>query len=278
MRAETRDANSRGETEHCLILDNVQKYCPVYEPGLGRQSQLNVGTAATKIKLEDCAPGSSSAKDYHERVARKERTKLRVRSLFDDFDWDHESRVRATHWARALCEFAPELNPLVKEISEMFRSVLAKRRMREGRPPTECQPLMLNSERETEGQGMMRAVGDFDTQIGVDIDNYPNLLSWVRGDGASYAQLLRLTRYSAPIGNFRNKITTPEIWHTGATDLNFIAENHYGPATTSYPSSLSKASNAAGLKRPSNVKSCDYYPTVRNITLIWTANVLDCWR
>ncbi|KAJ7504674.1 hypothetical protein B0H11DRAFT_2187102 [Mycena galericulata] len=278
MRAETRAANSRGETEHCLILDNVQEYCLAYEPGLGRQNQLKVGTAGTKIKLQDCAPGAFDARDYYSRVARKERQNLTVLGLFDDIDWDHESLVRATHWTRVFCEFAPELNPLLTQISDMFRTTLSKRRMREGRPPTPCQPLMLNSERETESQGMIRAVGDFDQQIGVDIDGCPNLLSWVRGDGASYAQLLRLTRYAAPIGNFRNKIATPEIWHTGATDLNSIAENHYGPATSSDPSSLSKASNAAGLKRPSNVKSCDYYPTVRSLTLIWTAHVLDCWR
>ncbi|KAJ7687540.1 hypothetical protein B0H14DRAFT_2204889, partial [Mycena olivaceomarginata] len=116
------------------------------------------------------------------------------------------------------------------------------------------QPLMVNSERETESQGMMHAVEDFDNQIGVDVENYPNLLGWTRGDGTSFAQLLRLSRYTAPIGNFKNKIATPEIWHTGATDLNSIAENHYGPATSSDPSSLSKASSTAGLKRPSNLK------------------------
>lgn len=137
---------------------------------------------------------------------------------------------------------------------------------------------MLNSECETSFQGMLRTVEDFNGQIGIDLERYPDLLEWVRGDGASFALLLRLSRYCAPIGNFRNKLTTPEIWHTGATDINSIAENHYGPATSSDPSSLSKASSAAGLKRPSNLKSCDYYPTVRNLTLIWEAHILDYWR
>ncbi|KAJ7928678.1 hypothetical protein B0H13DRAFT_1860252 [Mycena leptocephala] len=67
----------------------------------------------------------------------------------------------------------------------------------------------------------------------------------------------------SPLGTFKNKIATPEIWHTGATDLNSTASNHYGPATSSDPSSLSKCSNI---------------PTVRNLKLIWTAHVLGCWR
>ncbi|KAJ7193717.1 hypothetical protein GGX14DRAFT_537504 [Mycena pura] len=255
MQADTLDANDRGETEHCLLLDNVQEYDRVYEPGLGRQSRLKVGTAGTKVKLQGCAPGAFSATDYYTRVARNERKTMTVRSLIDDIDWDHD------------------------KICSLFRSTpIAKRRMPADHSPTQCQPLMVNSERETESQGMLRAVEDFDRQIGVDVERNPNLLSWIRGDGASYAQILRLSRYTAPIGNFRNKIATPEVWHTGATDLNSIAENHYGPATSSDPSSLSKASTCAGLKRPSNLKSCDYYPTVRSLTLIWTAHVLDCWR
>ncbi|KAJ6449997.1 hypothetical protein C8R45DRAFT_1128523 [Mycena sanguinolenta] len=279
MRAETEDANSRGETVHCLLLDNVQEYDKLYEQGLGRQSRMKVGTAGTRVKLQRCAPGAFDARDYYARVARKERQTMTVQSLFDDIDWDHEHLVKRLHWARVLVDFVPQLSSLRKEIMAMFRaSPIAKRRMPKDYPATEFQPLMLNSEQETSAQGMLRAVTDFDQQIGVDVEKNPHSLSWIRGDGASYAQILRLTRYTATIGNFKNKITTPEIWHTGATDLNSIAENHYGPATCSDPSCLSKASSCAGLKRPSNIKSCDYYPTVRNFTLIWTAHVLDCWR
>jgi len=36
------DATKQGETEWCLILDNVQEYCPVYEGGIGRESILKV--------------------------------------------------------------------------------------------------------------------------------------------------------------------------------------------------------------------------------------------
>jgi hypothetical protein len=47
LQASVQDATARGETEWCLILDNVQEYCPVYEGGIARQSILKVGTAAT---------------------------------------------------------------------------------------------------------------------------------------------------------------------------------------------------------------------------------------
>ncbi|KAJ6601765.1 hypothetical protein DFH09DRAFT_900277, partial [Mycena vulgaris] len=280
------EATERNQTEGCLLLDNVQQYCDVYEQGIGRQSQLKVGTAGTRLKLEDCAPGAFDADVYYEKVALQQRKTLTTDSLFDDIDWTHMRVVIPLHWVRALVEFAVECGPeithefqhLVKEIADMFREPpVARHRMRDSRK-LKAQPLSTNSERSTEAQGMERAVGDFDQQVGINSDEPGNLLSWIRGDGASYAALWRLTKYCAPLNKFKNKISTPEIWHTGSTDLNSTSANHYGPATSSDPSSLSRSSNIAGLKRPSNIKSCDYYPTVRNLNLIWKAHVRDCWR
>jgi hypothetical protein len=59
---------------------------------------------------------------------------------------------------------------------------------------------------------MERAVADFDLQIGLDPEVDTGLLEWIRGDGASYANLLRLAKLCAPMEKkFTNKITTPEI-------------------------------------------------------------------
>jgi hypothetical protein len=53
LRDSVRAATDQGETKWCLILDNVQEYCPVYEGGIARESILKVGTAATAIRLDD---------------------------------------------------------------------------------------------------------------------------------------------------------------------------------------------------------------------------------
>ncbi|KAJ6487520.1 hypothetical protein DFH09DRAFT_1252793 [Mycena vulgaris] len=279
LQARIKDTTERGEVEDCLLIDNIQEYCDVYEQGIGRLCELKVGTAGTNVGLQDCAPGAFNAKDYYNRVAQKRRLELNVLSLFTDIDWDHNFRVTALHWVRILAEFTPHLPHLLPLISAMFRSeLIAIHRMREGRI-TPFQPLSTNGERETSTQGLERAVNDFDVQRGTDPAVDSGLLEWIRGDGSTFAGLLRLIQYCAPLGDkFKNKFSAPEIWHTGATELNSTAENHYGPATSSDPSSLSKCSNTAGFKRPSNVKSCDYYPTVRNLTTFWTAHVLDCWR
>ncbi|KAK6996216.1 hypothetical protein R3P38DRAFT_3329591 [Favolaschia claudopus] len=278
LREDIQSGTERRERKHALIVDNTQAYASVYEQGIGRQSELKVGTAATCVELDDCAPGAFDAAPYYERVAAKERKTLTTDALYDDINWTHIRFAIPLQWTRVLVEFEPTLQHLSAEIAAMFREgPCALHRMREGRK-TVCHPLGTNSEKSTETQGMERAIRDFDMQMGIDSDNPGDQLFWLRGDGASYANFLNLTEYGAPLGIFKNKIATPEIWHTGATELNSTAANHYGSATSTDPSSLSKCSGVAGLKRPSNMKSFDYYPTVRNLTLIWKAHVLDCWR
>ncbi|PPQ87647.1 hypothetical protein CVT25_011485 [Psilocybe cyanescens] len=266
LRASVKDATARSETEWCLILDNVQEYCPIYEGGIARQSILKVGTAATAIRLDDCKPGAFDLQSHLTRVAQKGRTKMTVETLRTDIDWAHMQAVQALHWARVLVNYIPELKSLSTEVSLRFRSPpISMHRMREGRK-TVAQPLGTNAEREIETQGMARAFLDFNEQMGIGPKEADKFLSWVRGDGASYATVRRLQKYVCSIPDnhqsFRNIIATPEIWHTKATMINSIAANHYGPAASKDPSSLSRSSNAAGFKRPSNLSSCDYYPTL----------------
>ncbi|KAJ7172952.1 hypothetical protein C8R43DRAFT_1119774 [Mycena crocata] len=279
LRDNVKQATERGEVKYCRLVDNIQQQCDVYEQGVGRVSELKVGTAAIEVELQDCAPGAFDAQIYYDQVVRQQRQTLTTDALFDDINWDRLRKTMNLHWVRPMIEFIVELAPLSTQIAVMFRTEpIAVLRMQEDRPKHNCQPLATNGERETSHQGMKRANEDFDGQVGIDSENPGNLLSWIRGDGSSYAAILKLTNYCTALGSFKNKISTPEIWHTGATDLNSIAANHYGPSTSSDPSSLSKCSNIAGLKRPSNIKSVDYYPSVRNFTLIWKAHVLDCWR
>ncbi|KAF8159999.1 hypothetical protein B0H34DRAFT_797183 [Crassisporium funariophilum] len=282
LRTAIQNAMDRGETEWCLIIDNVQEYCPVYEGGIARESVLKVVTAGTAIRLDDCKPGAFDLQSYLLCVVQKERINMTVISLWNDIDWSHQRAVQALHWTRVLVGYVPELDFLSPDISARFRSTpIAKHRMCEGRK-TVVQPLGTNAEREIETQGMARALRDFDEQMGVVPEAADKLLSWVRGDGASYATTLRLQKYLCAVPDnyesFRNCIAIPEIWHAKATMINSIAANHYGPATSKDPSSLSRSSTLAGFKRPSNLSSCDFYPTVRSMTLIWEAQVLDCWR
>jgi hypothetical protein len=190
---------------------------------------------------------------------------MMIDSLHNDIDWVHIQNVMGLHWARVLVEYVPQLQHLQKELSVRFRSSpIAKHPMRVGRK-TVVQPLGTNSEREVENQGMMRAILDFENQMGIGAESSDNL-SWIRGDGASFAAVGRIKKYLCPVADnfksFRNRISTPEIWHTRATNLNTNADNHYGPAASADPSVLSKSASCTHMKCPTDTKDVNFYPTV----------------
>ncbi|KAJ7765118.1 hypothetical protein B0H14DRAFT_2403154 [Mycena olivaceomarginata] len=281
LRDSVAEAAERGEAVWGKILDNCQQYSPVWEHGIGRDNQLKVGTACTAFRLYDCKPGAFNADDHIARILQEERQNMTTDGLLDSIDWDHVNGVMHLHYVRILVEFVPVLQPLSKEITALFRNKYAIHRIPD-RGMTELQPLGTNSEHSTETQGMSRARVDFDQQMGIDPEKSKNILDWIRGDGASFATLKRLQKYESTTldvyKSCRNVITTPETWHTKATELNACASNHYGPAVSKDPSALSRSSHATNMKRPTDLKKCDFYPTSRSMTLIWEAQLLDCWR
>ncbi|KAJ7759727.1 hypothetical protein DFH07DRAFT_740983 [Mycena maculata] len=232
-----------------IVLDNVQQYCRQRDHRLGCQDVLKVGTAATAILLEDCAPGAFNLQDHLDRVMQQEQTKLTIDSLIADINWPYIHELTALTWDRI----------------------------------TLMQPIGTNAEHSTETQGMLRALLDFLAQMGLDEKALENLIFMARGDGASIAAIWRIKRYlsahSEHYKAFRNIVPPgPEIFHTRWAELNAMANNLYGSASSTDPSSLSKSATAAGAKRPSNLKKTDFFPTSHSMKLFFEARVLDCWR
>lgn len=115
---------------------------------------------------------------------------MTVKFLRTDIDWTHIQAIQLLHWARILVDYVPELNSMSRDISARFcLAPLAKHCMCKGQR-TIVQPLGTNAERKTETQGMARAIIDFDKQMGIGSEAADRLLSWVHGDGASYATAL----------------------------------------------------------------------------------------
>ncbi|KAF7971918.1 hypothetical protein HWV62_19431 [Athelia sp. TMB] len=259
--ADLADRRSTGNT--AIILDNIQQYIEAHEEGIGRASQLKCGTAATAVRLDNCAPGAFDLKDHLDRVCDKKRLGLTAEGLYNDINWDHVADTQALHWVRALVEYVPQLSHYQKLISARFWGELSIMRMADGRK-TEIQPLGTNAEQEIKTDGMMRAILDFESQMGLEPSIMENSgrLFWIRGDGGSHAAVQRIKKYlsahASDYESFRNRISLPEWWHTRATNLNSTARNHYGPRSSSDPSSLSKSSVKAGVKRPADLKKIHF--------------------
>ncbi|KAJ6471022.1 hypothetical protein C8R45DRAFT_1165764 [Mycena sanguinolenta] len=283
LRESVAEGIQQGTMRWQIVLDNVQQYCRQRDHRLGHQDVLKVGTAATAILLEDCAPGAFNLQDHVERVMKQERRQLTIDPLYASIDWAYIHELTALHWVRILVYFIPQLEYLRPAVNAAFLSErMTKHRLPKGRI-TKMQPLGTNAEHSTETHGMMRAMLDFESQMGLDEKSMEGLIFMPRGDGASIAAIWRIKKYLSAHPThykaFRNRVPLgPEIWHTRWTNLNSIANNSYGSAAALDPSALSKSATAAGAKRPSNLKKVDFFPTSRSMKLFFEARVLDCWR
>jgi hypothetical protein len=280
LKEAVRDATARGETEWAKISDNVQRYERVYEHGLGKENELKHGTACKAVRLDDCKPGAFWASDHIARVLKQERQTMTAESLYLSIDWDHIDNITDLHFVRVLVDYSPRLKQLSSQVSTRFRTVLAKHRLEPRKK--HLQPLSTNAEQQMENKGYQAGFRDFDQQMGIEPEKCDDLLSWNRGDGGNHGthqrqKIIQVTTKDV-YTSYRNAISTPETWHTKATQLNSAASNHYGLAASPDPSSPSRNSNAANMKRPTDLKKCDFYPTSRSMTMIWEARVLDCWR
>ncbi|KAJ6482406.1 hypothetical protein DFH09DRAFT_1340751 [Mycena vulgaris] len=212
----------------------------------------------------NCAPGDFNLQDHLEHAMKQERKTMTIESLYEDIDWDYIHELTALHWVRILVTFIPELAHLRKAVAAALDSPrMTKRRLRCDRKSV-LQPLMTNGEREVETQGMLRAILDYEGQLGLTEEALENLIIIPCRDGASIAAIWRIKRYLAA--------------HPSHYKFNAIASNCYGPATSMDPSALSKSATAAGAKRPADLKKVDFFPTSRSMTLFYEAHILDCWR
>ncbi|KAJ8079046.1 hypothetical protein PM082_013333 [Marasmius tenuissimus] len=215
--------------------------------------------ACTAILLEDCPENAFKLEPFLSRVLANKRAGLTVTQLYKSINWTHIGLTQSLHILQALVHYVPTLKPMLKLISERFRASdgCGIHRMREGQK-TSVQPLGTNAEKEIETAGMIQALDDFHTQSGSKPEFALSFISWVSGNGGSVLAMKQAKKYLAT--NFdsqdprsdcetlHNLLPTAELWHTQATSLNTIAENHFGSAVSPDPSSLSCCSTLVNFK------------------------------
>ncbi|KAJ7627263.1 hypothetical protein FB45DRAFT_749505 [Roridomyces roridus] len=286
LAASTAEALAHRRPYSRKIIDNIQQYQPVHEAGIGHSSRLEAGTAGTAAILEDFAENAFDYDAYNERVMKNERSTLTVAGLYADLNFEHFDRVFPLHILRVLCTHIPTLNPLLPQITQRFRAApIAIFRARPGKR-TRIVPLRCNGYKEMEMQGMREALRDFSVQAGDTSEAVAaaRVVQLFGGDGGSLLCAWRVQRHLLPQSGilnihetFQNLIGTSGPFHNRMNMESTMAENHFGPKTTTDPSALSRCANAAGLHIPSNLSSCDFYPTERTMDTIFDAQVLDLW-
>ncbi|KAF8174754.1 hypothetical protein BJ912DRAFT_1024608 [Pholiota molesta] len=241
-----RDPNSIG----IIRLDNVQNYLLQRDHAIGRENRLNIGLAATYYEINLDGTDINFSKNL--------RSQLTVAQLQKMIDTTHLENIGVLHWVKALADWIPELGHLKPEISLLFRTRVAKQRLKVEQ--SKIHPLASSSRSETMLTDFKEALHDFFAQTGQTADAFKPRLFPVGGDGLTFEKMVQLKEYlqfeENAFESFETMEPILEWWHT---DLGNSAEK-------------------IGRKKPSNLKKVDYYTSAELAYLVLDARLLDCWR
>ena len=274
--AHGQDPNSIG----VIRFDNVQNYLLQCRPGIGRESKLKIGLAATYYEVEDVDPAVFNLEDKRHRLAEKKRKDLTVNQLLGFVDSQHIESVCVLQWINTLIQHIPQLSHLKPHISMLYRTRCAKEKL--PAKPTKAHPLASSSRNETITTDLKEALLDFLEQTGHTNKGFKNQLFLIGGDGLTFEKILSIKEFLQLHDNEfdRLEILDPllEWWHTLWTDLSRLYRCHWGADLSHDPSSLGHSAAKIGRKKPSNLKKVDYYQHSQLAYLVLDVHILDCWR
>jgi hypothetical protein len=98
----------------------VRQHQHAWQQTIGHQDEVQSGTAATLIHLEDVPPGAMQAGPLLENMHKKVRGKLTINQLLDDIDWDHVQGIGAATVLRIWVKHIPALSHHCKEVEHLF--------------------------------------------------------------------------------------------------------------------------------------------------------------
>lgn len=270
-----------------LIYDNINRMQRVWDADLGQKDQINNGTAATFIEVEDCdVKLAFDMKALEDAQAKGQREKLDVDVLLRRIDSEKLNSTLALHCLRFLVEEVPSLEVHQDFIDLRFRTTLAIHRMRAGRH-TVVHPLATSDFDEGTTEGQRKVFDDLNVaQLQLEKEEVTKLLQILGGDQSSVEKARTLKRFlaSCPHGYARYGWVLPliQLWHMGWADLERVLSTHWGKAAAS-PEHIGDISsfyftNTILKGKIKDVKRPDYYPSQRFIFDNLKVEILDCWK
>ncbi|KAJ3505619.1 hypothetical protein NMY22_g17517 [Coprinellus aureogranulatus] len=121
-----------GQPKFLLLFDNVNKMRRAWQQTMHHRDEMESGTAATLIELEDVPPDALQSKPLQDALKEKRRSELTVEILAADIDWDHIEAVGAATVLRVWIKHIPALRKFQNQVEELFtdHDGLAKHRLR----------------------------------------------------------------------------------------------------------------------------------------------------
>jgi len=112
-----------------VVMDNVQNYLIQRDARIGHINTMNVGIAATFIKLEGISPNAFNFSAKMQSLEGSQRHQLTVSRLLCYIDQAHLDKVMSLHWLLILANYVPALAHIKKDILTSFQTTAVTHQM-----------------------------------------------------------------------------------------------------------------------------------------------------
>lgn len=262
------------------VFDNLNQMRRSWQQTLGHKDQVQSGTAATIIQLENVPQGALDTALVEENMRNQLRKDLTVDDLYNDIDFEHLAGVGAATVMQIAAKHIPALSHHRGRIEELF-TVTYKKHPLALRKTTFQTARCSDSDESTTG-GVRDVVNDIiHKQLGIAAEWLGKQFIFICGDQLSVDRLRKLQRYMSKTDNPSDRHTWMlvkiEKWHMKWAELKGIFALNWWPDVGSQIYGLHH--DVVLLGRTSfNPTKCDYYPAHDIIVDTFEARILDALR
>ncbi|KAF5337723.1 hypothetical protein D9611_014522 [Ephemerocybe angulata] len=269
-----------GQPTFLLLFDNVNKMRRAWQHTSYHNDEMQSGTAATLIQLEDVPPGALSSEPLLDAQRKKRRQELTVDVLWKDINWEHIQLTGVGTILRVWVKHVPALQRFQGDVDLFFSKESAVHPLRLRKSTIiPMRPTAINE---------ATTAGTQDVLHNLMIGQLRILPTWthrwvimVCGDQLTIDRMRKLKRYMAKTDTAYDRhdwvLPIIQLWHLKWNLQKAIIRMNWSPIVGEGVNGLRHDIHA--LRREKfNEKKCDFYPAHHILEDVFEALILSALR
>ncbi|KAF9790841.1 hypothetical protein BJ322DRAFT_1104486 [Thelephora terrestris] len=240
------------------IYDNIQQNYVAWNQSVANKNRMHTGTAAAVLVMEDVPEGAMDPTELASRLHL--RSRLTFEDLEKDINHEHTKGIGEATLLSIWVKFIPCLKNFAPTVQKRFSKDLKKHLLRLRK--SQYYPLETSDIDESTTSGAQAVLMDIASQLGLEKEDFDELLVPVAGDLLTVDRIKKLKAYTTTdvttYARYSWALPWVQLWHMKWAVLRTIFHAHWPGMTGKLLCGLQADCETLGRKNI-NPKKCDFY-------------------